>query len=108
MFHATRTCSHTSEIVLQAFDVVLADVRTPLDFDDDHVSPADVLDPVDGSQRYVEGMARFHPDCLPVPGNEGLAPHEMPVLGSVFVSLQAHAFSRTNEEPLYFAAILFV
>ena len=96
------------EVVFQALDVVFPQVRPRLDLDDDHVPPPDILDPVDGSPRDVEGMARLHPYLFPVPVDKGLAPHEMPVLGAMPVPLQAQTLPGAHEEPLDLASFLLV
>jgi hypothetical protein len=100
--------SGTSEIVLEAFDIVFPEVRSRLDLDDDHVLLPDIFDPVDGPQRDVEGLTRLHPDRLPVPRDQGVAPYEMPVFGPVLVPLQAEALPRAYEEPLDLAPFLLV
>jgi len=120
MFHATRSrfpChekfkktepSSTSEIVLEALDVVFPEVRPPLDLDDDHVLPPDVFDAVDGSLRDVEGVPRPQSNFLPVPRDDSLAPNDMPVFDAVPVPLQAQAFPRAHEELLDLAPLLLV
>jgi len=100
--------SGTSKIVLEAFDIVFPEIRPRLDLDDDHVLPPDIFNPVDGPQRNVEGLTRLHPDILPVPRDQGVAPHEMPVFGPVLVPLQAQPFPRAYEEPLDLAPFLLV
>src|SRR4030066_1345867 len=120
MFHDTRSRLHCHgnsgktrrlrppEVVLQPLDVVFSHIRPGLDLDDDHVLPPDVLDPVDGPRGDVGGIARLHPDRFPLPGDYRLSPHEVPVLGSVPVSLKAQALSRAHEEPLDLASFLLV
>src|SRR3990172_2769782 len=112
MFHVTRSRLHCHgnsgktrrlrppEVVLQSLDVVFSQIRAGLDLDDDHVHPPDVLDPVDGPPGDIEGMPRLHPDRFPLPGDESLSPHEVPMLGAVPVSLQAQALPRAHEELL--------
>ena len=53
--------SSTSEIVLEALDVVFPEVRSPLDLDDDHVLPPDVFDAVllfDANAESLDGITQ--------------------------------------------------
>ena len=100
--------SGTSEIVLEAFDVVFPEVPSPLDLDDDHVLLPDVFDAVDGSLRYVEGVSRLQSNFFPVSRYESLAPNDMPVLGAVPVPLQTQTLPRAHEKLLDLATLLLV
>jgi len=120
MYYATRSRFHchdkfkktdpscTTEIVLEALDVVFPQVRPRLNLDDDHVLPPYVFDAVDGSLRYVEGLSRPQSNFLPVERNESLAPDDMPVLGAVPVPLQTQSLPRMDEELLDLAPLLLV
>jgi hypothetical protein len=100
--------SGTTEIVLEALDVVFAEVCPLLDLDDDHVLPPDVFDSVDGSLRYVEGVSPPHSNFLPVERDESLSPNDMPVLGTVPVPLQTQSLPREDEELFDLAPFLLV
>jgi hypothetical protein len=100
--------SGTTEIVLEAFDVVFSQVHPRMDLDDDHVLLPDVFNAVDGSLRYVEGVSRPQSNFFPVERYESLSPNDMPVLCAVSVPLQTQSLPRMDEELLDLATFLFV
>ena len=60
---------HPTEVVLEALDVVLAEVLPVLDLDEDELGLTDVLDPVGGTPRDVDRLARAELDLTPVQGD---------------------------------------
>ena len=69
-------------IVVQADDVILAEVVTVLDLDEYERNIADVLNPVDRAERDIDGISSPHIDAAAVKGDHSLSADHEPMLGT--------------------------
>jgi len=79
--------THSTEVVVESVNIVLAEVLAVLHFDEYEVSVASVLDPVRHLRRHVDCRSRLHIYLLTVESHDTFAAHNEPVLGSPIVCL---------------------
>ena len=97
-----------AEIVLQAENVILTKIASPLDFDKHKRLRADVLDPVSGADRHVNNPARRNTDLIVVERDLGGARNNHPMFRPMGVLLVAEALVWKNLDPLDFVVIGFI
>ena len=90
----------SSEVVLQALDVVFSEVGPALNFDEDEDLRSDVFDAVRGSCRDVDCRSGFDDRVAAVNGDSGGSDDNHPVFRSVLVFLVAEAFLRKDFDAL--------
>ncbi len=86
--------------ILQALDVVLADVVSGLHLDDPQGRIARVLKAVNGAQGNKGRLVRAQIEHLVVPGDACRAVDDDPVLGAMVVALQAQSSPRLDDNLL--------
>jgi len=92
--------SASPEIVLEAFDIVFAEIFAGLYFYKHQVACADVLDPVALAAGYIHRLAYFDLFNPAVAGKERVALNDEPVLIPPVVALEAQPFPRVHRDPL--------
>src|SRR5262245_9886686 len=74
---------YTSEVVLQAFDVVLSKIRAPLNFDEDEDLGSRIFDAVRNSSRNINGCSGLQNRVLAINGHTSGPDDNHPVFGSM-------------------------
>jgi len=87
-------------VVLEAHDVVLAEVVAVLHLDEHHGAALRVLDAVVGADRDVHGVPRRQVARHPVEGHPRRAAHDEPVLGAPGVALVAEPLAGPDLDAL--------
>src|SRR5579863_5761045 len=90
----------STEVVLEAHDVVLAEVRAVLDLDEDDGYRAVVLAAVRLTDRDVDAGAGPEVVLDAVDDHSRLATHDEPVLGALGVELVTQALAGRDHDPL--------
>ena len=84
--------------ILEAHDVVFAQVATGLDLDDLQGNGPGVLQPVVAAHRDVGRLVLGDQECPIVAGHAGGAGDHDPVLGPMVVHLQRQGFTRLHAQ----------
>ena len=95
-------------VILKALDVVFTKIGSALNFDEHHLVPSDVLDPVCSFNRNINGSTGFHHNFLAIQCHFGSAGNHYPVFRAVFVLLVTEPFFRQNLDAFDFVAARFV
>src|SRR5690606_883704 len=91
--------------VVEADDVVLAEVGTALHLDDVQLHLAGVLQAVDDPEGNIGGLVLGEQQFLVAAGHQGGAAHHDPVLGAVVVLLQGQALPGLDHDALHLEAL---
>jgi len=94
--------SNPAVVVLQPLDVVLSEVISALDFNDNNVLLPCVHDPMPCTLGNVHSLAALQSDLVFVDGHDGASPDYIPVLHSVTVPLETQALLRKHNNPFHF------
>ena len=98
----------TTEIVLQAHNVVLAEVIAALYLDEDHFQISGVFDSMRRADRNINILAGVKPDFLIVERDFRLALHNDPVFCAARVFLITQPFARQNFDAFDFESLALV
>jgi hypothetical protein len=69
-------------IIIQADNVILAEVVTELDLNEYERNIASVLDPMGRAERDIDGISSPHFDAVAVKGDDSLSANHEPMLGT--------------------------
>ena len=94
--------SNPAVVVLGPFDVVLSEIITALNFDDDDIIFPGVLDSVPRALGNVHRLAALQMEFILVDGHDGASLDDMPVFLSAKVSLETQTLLREHNNPLHF------
>ena len=94
--------SNPAIVVLQTFDVILAEVISTLDFNHNDIVITDVHDPVPCALGNIHRLASFQMDLIFVYGHNGASLDNIPVFPSAKVSLEAQTLLGENNNALHF------
>jgi hypothetical protein len=92
--------SRTPVIILNADDVVLAEITAGLNLDQFQQNLAGVFQPVDGADRDIDRLVLVHDLDQFVDGHARGAAHHDPVLGAVMMLLQREPAARLHDDSL--------
>src|SRR5215831_12663075 len=90
-----------AEVVLEANDVVLAEVLAVLDLDEHELGCTGVLDAMRRAALDVDGHSGPAFDLAVVQRHEAVPAHDEPVLGAPSVPLIAQPFARLHDDLLH-------
>src|SRR5258705_8481595 len=104
----TLLLSCSSEIILQANDVVFAQVTTTLNFDKYQCVGAGILNPMGCVNCNIDRLAGGNDDFAVVQCHLCRTLHNHPVLGSLRMLLITQSFTRQYFNSLHFEVVTFV
>ena len=86
-------------VILQPLNVILAEVRSPLDFDENERFVRGVLDAMGGANRNVDGLTGLKRHVTSVEGHLSKTLNDHPVFGPLRMLLIAQPLVRQNFDP---------
>lgn len=95
---------HAAVVILKTLDIVLTEISSCLNLDENHRDLADVLDTVGRPRRDIHGFSALEDNLPPIEGDFRGSGDNHPVLGSLFVTLVAEPLFRENLDPFDFVA----
>ncbi len=98
----------SSEVVAQTHDVVFAEVAAALNFDEDELLVAGILDAVSRAERNINCLARRHNVIMTVERHFADARNHHPMLRALAVLLITESFARQHFDALNFIICSFV
>jgi hypothetical protein len=93
---------HAPVVIVQADNVVLAEVITVLDLNEHERDAAGVLNPVSRASRHIDGISAPHVDAVAVKGDNALSANHEPMLGAARMLLVAQPLPRLDLKRLDF------
>jgi hypothetical protein len=95
-------------VILQPLNIILAEVGSPLYFDENQLLGANIFDAVGGACGYVDYPAGRDRQFLSIQRHFGNPRNHHPMLGAVFVFLIAESFLRQDFDPFDFVVVSFI
>ena len=106
--YSGSSSTRSAVIVLETLDVILSEVGSPLNLDEDQLYAAGILNPVRRTGRNVHGAACRHCNLASVKRDFRLTGHDHPVFRALRVLLVTEALLRQDLDALDLVAVRFV
>jgi len=94
--------SNPAVVVLYPFDVVLSEVISALDFNDNNILLPGVHDPMPCTLGNIYSLTAFQTDLIFVDGHNGASPDYIPVFPSAKMPLETQTLLREHNNPFHF------
>ena len=95
-------------IILKTLDVILPEIASPLNFDENQLLGSDILDAVCGADRNVDDSSRWNSDFAAIERDLCRSRHNHPMFGTTGVLLVAQSLLRMDFDALHFIVLGFV